>query len=137
MGDPIVIELDGELRQVRLSDAALTMLGLPAEAVIGRTPSDTGLPLEVVAPLERELRSALHAGEERHLELQMPTTAGLRWLFLRLVPGDGGVRVEASDITERKHAELRLTGGQATFRALVEDSPTPSPGSGPTCGSGT
>ena len=57
--EPIVIELDGELRHVRLSDAALAMVGLPTEAVLGRTPSEAGLPAEVVVPLERELRVAL------------------------------------------------------------------------------
>ena len=61
----------------------------------------------------------------------MPTPDGLRWLHLRLVPapdaGDGapGVTVLATDITARKHAELRLSGGNAAFRALVEDSPDP------------
>jgi diguanylate cyclase (GGDEF)-like protein/PAS domain S-box-containing protein len=122
---PIEIELDGELRHMRLSDAALAMIGLPAEAVVGRTPAETGLPAEVVVPLERELRRALEAREERHLELEMPTNDGLRWLFLRLVPDGEAVRVLASDITVRKHAELRLTGGHAAFRALVEDSPDP------------
>jgi diguanylate cyclase (GGDEF)-like protein/PAS domain S-box-containing protein len=122
---PIEIELDGELRHMRLSDAALAMIGLPAEAVVGRTPAETGLPAEVVVPLERELRRALEARQERHLELEMPTNDGLRWLFLRLVPDGEAVRVLASDITVRKHAELRLTGGHAAFRALVEDSPDP------------
>ena len=126
LDEPIEIELDGELRHMRLSDAALAMVGLPAEAVVGRTPSETGWPAEVVVPLERELRLALDTGEERHLELEMPTNDGLRWLFLRLVPdGAGAVRLLASDITMRKHAELRLTGGHAAFRALVEDSPDP------------
>jgi diguanylate cyclase (GGDEF)-like protein/PAS domain S-box-containing protein len=124
-GEPIVIELDGDLRHVRLSDAALALLGLPAEALVGRTPAETGLPADWTAPLERELRLALDSGEERHLELEVPTAGGLRWLFLRLVPEGGGVRLAASDITERKHAELRLTGGYAAFRALVEDSPDP------------
>ena len=61
---------------MRLSDAALALVGLPAEAVIGRTPSETGLPAQVVMPLERELRLALDSGEERHLELEMPTPTG-------------------------------------------------------------
>ena len=124
--EPIVIELDGELRHVRLSEAALAMVGMPSEALVGKTPAESGLPAEVVVPLERELRVALDTGEERHLELEMPTNDGLRWLFLRLVPdGEGAVRLQASDITVRKHAELRLTGGHAAFRALVEDSPDP------------
>ncbi len=122
---PIEIELDGELRHMRLSDAALAMIGLPAEALVGRTPAEAGMPAEVVVPLERELRRAVDSREERHLELEMPTNDGLRWLFLRLVPDGGAVRVLASDITVRKHAELRLTGGHAAFRALVEDSPDP------------
>ena len=125
------MELDGELRHTRASDAALAMVGLPAEALMGRTPSETGLPPEVVEPLERELRAAVESGAERQLELEMPTPDGLRWLHLRLVPAaeaapDGAqVTVLATDITDRKHAELRLSGGNAAFRALVQDSPDP------------
>jgi diguanylate cyclase (GGDEF)-like protein/PAS domain S-box-containing protein len=125
------MELDGELRHVRASDAALAMVGLPAEALVGRTPTETGLPPEVVEPLERELRATVTSATERQLELEMPTPEGLRWLHLRLVPdpsapeGETRVTVLATDITARKHAELRLSGGNAAFRALVEDSPDP------------
>jgi len=127
----IVMELDGELRHLRASEAALAMVGLPAEALVGRTPTETGLPPQVVEPLERELRAAVETGDERQLEIEMPTPDGLRWLHLRLVPApdaaDGAPRVTvlATDITARKHAELRLSGGNAAFRALVEDSPDP------------
>jgi diguanylate cyclase (GGDEF)-like protein/PAS domain S-box-containing protein len=125
------MELDGDLRHTRASDAALAMVGLPAEALVGRTPSEAGLPPEVVEPLERELRAVVASGAERQLELEMPTPDGLRWLHLRLVPAGradpGGARVTvlATDITDRKHAELRLSGGNAAFRALVQDSPDP------------
>ncbi len=127
---PIVMELDGELRHVSASAAALAMVGLPAEALMGRTSGEAGLPPEVVDPLERELRAAVSTGEERQLELEMPTSEGLRWLHLRLVPGGadedaGRVTLLATDITSRKHAELRLSAGGAAFRALVEDSPDP------------
>lgn len=125
------MELDGDLRHVGASDAALAMVGLPAEALMGRTPRETGLPAEVVEPLERELRAAVESGAERQLELEMPTPDGLRWLHLRLVPDptavEGAARVTllATDITDRKHAELRQSGGNAAFRALVQDSPDP------------
>ena len=129
---PIVMELDGELRHVSASAAALAMVGLPAEALMGRTSGEAGLPPQVVDPLERELRSAVSTGQERQLELEMPTSEGLRWLHLRLVPGGadagddaGRVTVLATDITARKHAELRLSAGGAAFRALVEDSLDP------------
>jgi PAS domain-containing protein len=85
----------------------------------------------VVDPLERELRAAVSNDQERQLELEMPTSGGLRWLHLRLVPtaddplSPGSITVIASDITARKHAELRLSAGNAAFRALVEDSPDP------------
>lgn len=125
----IVMELDSELRHVRASDAALAMMGLPAEALVGRTSGEAGLPAEVVAPLERELREVVATGLERQLELQMPTIDGLRWLHLRLIPEAGAdgpvVTLLASDITARKHAELRLSGASAALRALVEDSPDP------------
>ena len=129
---PIVMELDGDLRHVAASDAALAMVGLPAEALMGRTSGEAGLPAQVVDPLERELRAAASTGQERQLELEMPTSEGLRWLHLRLVPGGadegddtGRVTLLATDITARKHAELRLSAGGAAFRALVEDSPDP------------
>lgn len=130
-GEGIVLELDRDLRHVRASQAALAMVGLPAEALVGRTAGEAGLPREVVDPLEKELRAAVAAGSERQIELEMPTSEGLRWLHLRLVPADaeegtpGCVTVMATDITARKHAELRLSAGGAAFRALVEDSPDP------------
>jgi diguanylate cyclase (GGDEF)-like protein/PAS domain S-box-containing protein len=129
--DPIVMEVDGDLRHLHASDAALAMVGLPAEALLGRTAREAGLPAEVVVPLETALREAVETGEERQLELEMPTVEGLRWLHLRLVPrraaagGPSRVELLASDITARKHAELRLSAGNAAFRALVEDSPDP------------
>ena len=128
--DRIVMELDREFRHVRASDAALAMVGLPAEALVGRTSGEAGLPSEVVGPLEDELRQVVATGLERQIEVQMPTVDGLRWLHLRLVPAAGGahgpaVTVSATDITARKHAELRLSGADAAFRALVEDSPDP------------
>jgi diguanylate cyclase (GGDEF)-like protein/PAS domain S-box-containing protein len=126
----IVMELDRELRHVRASAAALAMVGLPAEALVGRTSGEAGLPPEVVGPLERELRRVVATGAERQLELEMPTVEGVRWLHLRLIPADdpgdaGLVTLVASDITDRKHAELRLSGGNAAFRTLVENSPDP------------
>ena len=129
--EPIVMELDGDLRHLRASAAALAMVGLPAEALLGRTSGEAGLPAEVVVPLETALREAVETGQERQIELEMPTVEGLRWLHLRLVPkdpaSDGASRVAllATDITRRKHAELRLTAGPAAFRALVEESPDP------------
>jgi PAS domain S-box-containing protein len=125
---PIVMELDGDFRHRGASDAALALLGLPVEALLGRTSTEAGLPPEVVEPLERELAAAVEGGSERHLELEVPTIDGVRWLHLRLVPEPGPqggpprVKILASDITARKHAELRLSGGNAAFRALVEDS---------------
>lgn len=126
----IVLELDRDLRHTHASKAALAMVGLPAEALMGRTSGEAGLPPQVVDPLERELRAVAAEGAERQLELEMPTSDGLRWLHLRLVPGPdgsdpGSVTVMATDITARKHAELRLSAGGAAFRALVEDSPDP------------
>ncbi len=129
--EPIVMELDEDLRHVHASKAALAMMGLPAEALVGRTSGEAGLPPQVVDPLERELRAAVASGREHQLEMEMPTTEGVRWLHLRLVPGEaesgpsGHVTLFATDITARKHAELRLSAGGAAFRALVEDSPDP------------
>ena len=131
LDDQIVLELDADLRHLRASAAALALVGLPAEALLGRTAREAGLPDEVVGPLEEGLRRAVSTRAEQQIELEMPTADGLRWLHLRLVPSDAsavgpaGVAILATDITARKHAELRLSAGHAAFRALVEDSPDP------------
>jgi diguanylate cyclase (GGDEF)-like protein/PAS domain S-box-containing protein len=125
------MELDGEGRHVRASRAALAMVGLPAEALVGRTSGEAGLPRAIVDPLDRALAEVTATGAERQIEVEMPTAEGVRWLHLRLVPdagagpGEGRITVMATDITSRKHAELRLSGTSAAFRALVEDSPDP------------
>jgi diguanylate cyclase (GGDEF)-like protein/PAS domain S-box-containing protein len=125
------MQLDGELRNVHASKAALALVGLPAEEFVGRTYGEAGLPPEVVDPLERELRAAVASGREREIELEMPTSEGPRWLHLLLVPAGadapnpGSVTLTATDITASRQAELRLSAGDAAFRALVEDSPDP------------
>lgn len=125
------MELDRDLRHLHASSAALAMVGLPAEALVGRTYAEAGLPPEVVGPLERELRATVTSGRERQIELEMPTSDGLLWLHLRLVPtgpdplAPDSVVITATDVTARKHAELRQSAGSAAFRALVEDSPDP------------
>jgi PAS domain-containing protein len=70
------MEVDGELRHLAASDAALAMVGLPAEALLGRTAREAGLPPEVVVPLETALRRAVETGEEQQIELEMPTVEG-------------------------------------------------------------
>lgn len=109
-GGGIEARFDDGLRLVSASATARALLG-----------EDGGLS----GPVGRELRLARDSGAERRLELEVPTAGGLRWLDVRLAPEEGGIRLEGTDVTDRVHAELRLSGGHAAFRALVEDSPDP------------
>ena len=62
--EPIVMELDGELRHVRASDAALAMVGLPAEALLGRTAA-RGRPARPRSSCRSRRASARRVGDRR------------------------------------------------------------------------
>lgn len=128
---PIVMEAGDDLARRRASEAALAMLGLSADALEGRPAGESGLPPEVVEPLERELRVAMASGRERLLELRMPTADGTRRMQLRLIPEAGPdgaprlVTVQATDMTAAAATDPSPPGENSAFRALVEDSPDP------------
>ena len=126
------MELDGELRHLRASDAALAMVGLPAEA-LARAHARRGRPAgrggraarAALREARRDRRGApARAGDaHRRRPALAPPAAGAA--DRRRRTGASRVAVLATDITARKHAELRLSAGNAAFRALVEDSPDP------------
>ena len=97
---PIVMELDGDFRHRAASDAALALLGLPVEALLGRTSTEAGPPSEVVEPLQSaRLAAVVEGGAQPRATLELedarvPSTACCpRWPHLRgpaPEPGPGG-----------------------------------------------
>ena len=97
------------------SDAALAMVGLPAEALLGRTAArGRAAARGGGARSRRPSARPSETGEERQIEMEMPTVEGLRWLHLRLVP--------------RRARGGRRRRGWSCWR------PTSRPASTPSCG---
>jgi PAS domain S-box-containing protein len=97
--------LDRDLRYVSVNDAAVRMVGLPREAVIGRTPAEL-LPREVVAQVQPWIQAALSTGDAVQHEAYFPTYD--RWYHQRLYPTADGISLFFTDITARKKAEAAL-----------------------------
>ena len=112
---------------MRLSDAALAMVGLPAEAVARPHPQRE----RACRPRSSSRSSASCAWPSTRARSatsswRCPPTTGCAGCSCGWCP-TARARCGCWPATSplRKHAELRLTGGHAAFRALVEDSPDP------------
>lgn len=97
--------LDRDLRYVFVNDAAVQMVGLPRETVIGRTPAEL-LPPDLVAQVLPRVEAALATSEAVQYEAYYASQD--RWYHHRLYPTGDGVSLFFTDITARKRAEAAL-----------------------------
>ena len=108
-----MIRYDAELRHVYDNPAALRLIGMVAEQVIGRTDRELGFPAEVLDDIEPALRHVLSEGVGAQVEFGTPEPNPL-WLQSRMVPEIGedgtviGVFTIVRDLTDRKRAEEAL-----------------------------
>jgi PAS domain S-box-containing protein len=100
-----VAALDRDMRYAFVNDAAMQLVGMSREAVIGRTPAEV-FPPDVVAQIEPHLQQALATGRVAQYEVHLPEVG--RWFENRLYPSPDGLSVFFSDITARKRAEAAL-----------------------------
>ena len=111
-----VAAVDRHLRYVYVNEAALAMVGVAREAVLGRTPADI-FPAAIADEVMARARTAFDTATPATYELHFAPVD--RWYENRLFPWPGGIVVFFSDITHRKHAELALRTGEASQRELA------------------
>jgi PAS domain S-box-containing protein len=123
-----MLQLDRELRYVRINDALAAMNGLPTADHIGKSIHEV-VP-DLAARLEPEFRKALEGQPVLNAEVvgETPAAPGVThtWL-LSWYPMRGsddavvGINVVAQDITERKRAETAIRENQRQLRLLVDE----------------
>jgi formate hydrogenlyase transcriptional activator len=116
----VALDRDGRYRYV--NDAALVMMGVPREALIGREPW-------VVHP--HLLGGSLHEGflravrEQRAVTVEIGGTVGGRVYEAHVYPSPTGASVFAEDVTDRKRREEELKSDREYLRQEVGGSDTP------------
>ena len=119
----IVSRFDRELRHRYVNPAVELATGLPAEAMIGKSNRELGMPEPLVAYWERMLHQVFRTGQERTIEFDFPTPTGERRYQARIAPElgpDGSVctaLVVARDVTEQHRAALERA---EMYRELLE-----------------
>jgi len=124
-----ITRLDPQMRHVYANHALLGAFGVSAEALMGRTAAQAGLPAWVAEAWAGAARQALRQHEEQECEFSAATPSGdLRHYVCRLVPeADGAGEVEsvlciAYDITHRRRALIALQDSEQRFRQFAQSS---------------
>ena len=110
----IVARLDRNHRHVYINPRIERETGIPAQAFIGRSKREIGLPPELVAQWEPLVDRVFRTEEPAEEEQDLPTIHGVRTFLTRVVPersADGTVRTVLStsnDITDLKALQRQL-----------------------------
>jgi len=122
---PDIIErFDEEIRHIYVNPLAAKLHGMPAEALIGKTNQEIGIPEHNWRFWKERIQRVFESGQAIEEENEFPTTGGKRIYQSRLTPEkarDGtvtSVLMVSRDITDRKRTEEMLM----EYQKAVEDS---------------
>ncbi|PLZ89559.1 hypothetical protein CEN44_12770 [Fischerella muscicola CCMEE 5323] len=122
----VISRLDRELRHVYVNPAMEKAIGLNAQAVIGKTPSELGMPEELSQQCLTNLQTVLSTGQPQVDEFCLPAPDGITHFYqARIVPEmteDGSVAsilVVTRDITGLKLIEAALRQNEQLLRLAL------------------
>ncbi|WP_434702669.1 EAL domain-containing protein [Pseudomonas sp. Z1-12] len=123
-----IARYDRQAMRTYANPAFARMVGVPAEVLLGKKPSDAGNTPEMLA-YEATLLEVVRSGQPAEHELSWTGGNGLITSQIHLVPergGDGeviGVLAVGRDISQLRRVEQELRAREQDFRTLVENSP--------------
>ena len=123
----IITRIDRNFRYIYVNPAITKATGWKPEFLISKTHVELGLPEEVNRVWQESLRQTLNAGKPHYFEFDFPAPDGIHYYESRVVPefaADGSVQSLlsiASDVTERKQAEIALRQNEELFRQFAEN----------------
>jgi PAS domain S-box-containing protein len=117
-----VVSLDSDLRYTYVNSGAEDLLGVSRDDLLGEYIWDV-FPSGAESEAHAKIQAARDTGQlisyERYNE-----EADL-WLHVRVHPGDEGLSLVFSDVSERKERERELQETKTTLEAIIEASPDP------------
>lgn len=122
---------DLQFRRIYVNPKFEELMGLPAEQLLGKTPSEFS-PIPANFGFEEKLREVIQSGNEIVAETMFFTPTGdIGWGHIRIVPefSENGEIITllaiGRDITDRKQQELLLHSKEKEFRSLAENAKDP------------
>jgi PAS domain S-box-containing protein len=107
----MVARFNWELRHVYVNVAVEQSLGIPAQAIIGKTNRELGMPRTLTILWDDALQEVLATGQEKTIEFEFPSAAGTRFFQARIIPEQAtddtveSLLTVTRDITAQRQAE--------------------------------
>jgi diguanylate cyclase (GGDEF)-like protein/PAS domain S-box-containing protein len=124
----VISRVDNQLRYVYVNPAIEDVIGMPVDAVLGRSSSNM-VARTTVGAYWHAIRKVFDTHRESTIEFDYPTPTGQRWFQARLIPelsSTGQVETVLSiarDVTDFKRAAEQLREAESRYRTLVEHIP--------------
>ena len=121
-----VVRIDAQARFVSANPAVATLIGLPAESIIGRTPDELPMSPERAQEFHRRIERFFATGAGDEFELQFKKLPNAPWLLVRYVPeldADGKPKhllAFLRDVSQLKSAEQEALASARQLGQIIE-----------------